>query len=201
MEERTWFPYTGAYRNLIFEEGDDSPTPPTLTGKKLAATQVIHANHILNLIGSKTTSSNGRKTVDTETLRIIYQQIEELSNLGEHEQAKLLKEFVVEELQAGNISNDINFDRAFEDWKNGKKREFIYEVAKEWGVDGKIFEKTVDAYSITSPEDIPFIDDLIGSLDFSAATKKQGANQLMHNFALTPYLTKVVPQIKTKFKL
>lgn len=50
----------------------------------------------------------------------------------------------------------------------------------------------------SSPEDIPFIDDLIGSLDFSFATKKQGINQLMNNFALTPYLTKIVPQIKTK---
>lgn len=204
MDERTWFHYIGAYRNLIFEEGDDTPvpTPPTLLGKtKLAGRQVIDANHILNLIGSKTTSNNGRQTVDTETLRIIYQQIEELSNLGEHEQAKLLKEFVVEELEAGNISSDIHFDRAFENWKNDKKKALIYEVAKEWGVDGKIFEKSVDAYSITSPEDIPFIDDLIGSLDFSSATKKRGSNQLMHNFALTPYLTKIVPQIKTKFKL
>lgn len=204
MDERTWFHYIGAYRNLIFEEGDDTPvpTPPTLLGKtKLAGTQVIDANHILSLIGLKTTSNNGRQTVDTETLRIIYQQIEELSNLGEHEQAKLLKEFVEEELVTGNISSDIHFDRAFDNWKNDKKKAFIYEVAKEWGVDGMIFEKSVDAYSITSPEDIPFIDDLIGSLDFSSAIKKQGSNQLMHNFALTPYLTKIVPQIKTKYKL
>lgn len=124
-----------------------------------------------------------------------------MSNLGDHEQAKLLKEFVVEELQTGNISSDINFDRAFENWKEDKKKTMIYEVANEWGISGKIFEKSVDAYSIISPQDIPFIDDLIGSLDFDAATKKQGPNQLMHNFALTPYLTKAVPQIKTKFKL
>ena len=204
MDERTWFHYIGAYRNLIFEEGDDTPvpTPPKLSGKtKLAGTQVIDANHILNLIGSKTTINNGRQTVDTETLRIIYQQIEELSNLGEHEQAKLLKEFVVEELEAGNISSDIHFDRAFENWKNDKKKVLIYEVAKECGLDGEIFEKSVDAYSITSPEDIPFIHDLIGSLDFTSATKKRGSNQLMHNLELTPYLTKIVPQIKTKFKL
>ncbi|QTD39476.1 type I restriction endonuclease subunit R [Sporosarcina sp. Te-1] len=204
MDERTWFHYIGAYRNLVFEEGDDTPVPapPTLLGKtKLAGTQVIDANHILNLIGSKTTSNNGRQTVDTETLRIIYQQITELSNLGEHEQAELLKEFVVEELEPGNISSDIHFDRAFEDWKNSKKQALIYKVANEWGINGKVLERSVDAYSINSPEEIPFIDDLIGSLDFDSATKKQGSNQLMHNFALTPYLTKVVPQIKGKFKM
>jgi len=203
MDERTWLQYIGAYRNLTFEEGEELPgdIPPALAGNtKLAGSQIIDANHILNLIGSKATSTNGIQTVDAETLRIIHQEIEELSNFGEHEQAKLLKEFVVEELQTGNVSSNINFDQAFEDWKNDKKRVLIYEVADEWGINGKVLEKSVDAYSITSPQDIPFIDDLIGSLDFSAATKKQGPNQLMHNFALTPYLTKVVPQIKSKFK-
>jgi len=204
MDERTWLQYIGAFRNLTFEEGDvlPAPTAPALAGKtKLAGTQIIDANHILNLIGAKATSTNGRQTVDAETLRIIHQEIEELSNFGEHEQAKLLKEFVVEELQTGNISSDIHFDQAFENWKNDKKRMLIYEVADEWGINGKVLEKSIDAYSIASPEDIPFIVDLIGSLDFSAATKKQGATQLMHNFALTPHLKKIVPQIKTRFKL
>lgn len=203
MDERTWLQYIGAYRNLTFEEGEElsGATPPTLAGKtKLAGSQIIDANHILNLIGSKATSTNGVQTVDAETLRIIHQEIEELSNFGEHEQAKLLKEFVVEELQPGNVSSDIHFDQAFEDWKNEKKRVLIYEVADDWGINGKVLEKSIEAYSTTSPQDIPYIDDLIGSLDFSAAIKKQGPNQLMHNFALTPYLSKVVPQIKLKFK-
>src|SRR5690606_17407759 len=126
-----------------------------LAGKtKLAGSQIIDANHILNLIGSKATSTNGIQTVDAETLRIIHQEIEELSNFGEHEQANLLKEFVVEELQTGNVSSNINFDQAFEDWKNDKKRILIYEVADEWGINGKVLEKSVDAYSITSPQDI-----------------------------------------------
>lgn len=204
IEERTWLQYTGAYRNLTFEEGEELPgdVVPALVGRtKLAGSQIIDANHILSLIGSKTTSTNGIQTVDAETLRIIHQEIEELSNFGEHEQATLLKEFVVEELQTGNVSSNVNFDQAFEDWKNNKKRELIYEVADEWGISGKIFEKSIDAYSTTSPQDIPFIDDLIGSLDFDAATKKQGPNQLMHNFALTPYLVEAVPKIKSKFKL
>ncbi|WP_269053099.1 hypothetical protein [Sporosarcina sp. G11-34] len=66
----------------------------------------------------------------------------------------------------------------------------IYEVANEWGIHGKVLEKSVDVNSITSPEDIPFIDDLTSSLDFSSATKKQGVNKFMHDFTLTPYFTK-----------
>lgn len=203
MDERTWLQYIGAYRNLTFEEGEapSGDEPPTLAGKtKLAGSQIIDANHILNLIGSKATSTNGIQTVDAETLRIIYQEIEELSNFGEHEQAKLLKEFVVEELQTGNVSSDINFDQAFEDWKGDKKRVLIDEIAEEWGINGSILEKSIDAFSAASPREIPFIEDLIGSLNFLAATKKHGSNQLMHNIALRPYLLKTVPQIKSKFK-
>src|SRR5699024_2607044 len=113
IDEHTWLRYVGAYRNLTWEPGDPEPitSPTVLVGKtKLAGTQVIDASHILNLIGSKTTSSNGKQTVDTETLRIIYQQIEELSHMGDHEQAQLLKQFVMEELEPGHISSDITFD-------------------------------------------------------------------------------------------
>ena len=203
IDEHTWLRYVGAYRNLTWEPGDPEPitSPTVLVGKtKLAGTQVIDASHILNLIGSKTTSSNGKQTVDTETLRIIYQQIEELSNLGDHEQAQLLKQFVMEELEPGHISSDITFDEAFEIWKNDKKKQLIYEVSQEWGLDWTIFEKSVDAYSSTSPDDIPFFEDLIDSVDFESATKKQANHQLGHNLALTPYLTKVIPKIKSKYK-
>ncbi|WP_339162486.1 HsdR family type I site-specific deoxyribonuclease [Siminovitchia sp. FSL H7-0308] len=203
IDEHTWLRYVGAYKNLTWEPGNPaSPTPANvLVGKtKLAGTQVIDANHILNLIGSKTTSSNGKQTVDTETLRIIYQQINELSNMGEHEQAQLLKEFVMEELEPGNISSEINFDDAFENWKNNKKKKVIYEISKEWGLDWTVFEKSVDAYSSASPDEIPFIDDLMESVDFEAATNKKANDQLQHNLALTPYLSKVIPEIKLKYK-
>lgn len=203
IDEHTWLRYVGAYRNLTWEPGAPEPitSPTVLVGKtKLSGTQVIDASHIINLIGSKTTSSNGKQMVDTETLRIIYQQIEELSNLGDHEQAQLLKQFVMEELEPGHISSDITFDEAFEIWKNDKKKQLIYEVSQEWGLDWTIFEKSVDAYSSTSPDDIPFFEDLIDSVDFESATKKQANHQLGHNLALTPYLTKVIPKIKSKYK-
>src|SRR5699024_1992772 len=74
IDEHTWLRYVGAHKNITWEPG--TPTPPTpanvLAGKtKLAGTQVIDASHILSLIGSKTIDSNGKQTVDTETLRII----------------------------------------------------------------------------------------------------------------------------------
>lgn len=59
IDEHTWLQYVGAYKNLTWKPG--TPPPPTpinpLVGKtKLTRTQVIDANHILKLIGSKVTS-------------------------------------------------------------------------------------------------------------------------------------------------
>ena len=93
--------YIGAYKNLFPSTGgddEDSFIQPLVGKTKLAGTQVIDAPHILSLIGSKVTSTNGIQTVDSETLRIIYEQIQELSDMGDDEQARLLKAFVDDEL-------------------------------------------------------------------------------------------------------
>lgn len=139
IDEHTWLQYVGAYKNLTWQPGTP-PSPPTpvntLVGKtKLAGTQVIDANHILSLIGSKVTSPYGVQTVDKETLRIIYEQIQELSNMGEHEQAQLLKEFVDNELVPGKISSRFNFDEAYEHWKVSKLQDAVNDFAVEWGLD------------------------------------------------------------------
>src|SRR5690625_1871993 len=203
IDENTWLNYVGAYRNLVIEEGEDPELPsiPTsLPGKtRLVGTQVIDASHILELIGEKATTSNGKQEVDSETLRIIYQQIEELSNLRNYEQAELLKEFVEEELQPGHVSTEIRFDEAFENWKNDKKKKAIYKLSQEWGIDSHVFEKTVEAYSSTKPADIPYIVDLTRTLDFASAKNPLGQSRLKHTMELTDELPKAITKIKVKY--
>ena len=115
--------YIGAYKNLTWKPG---PVPQerdviSLPGKtKLVGTQVIDAAHILQLIGAKVKEKNGIQSVDMETLRIIYEQIQELSDMGDFVQAQLVKEFVDEELVPGHLPSNINFDEAFTEWKNEK---------------------------------------------------------------------------------
>ncbi|MEB7691187.1 HsdR family type I site-specific deoxyribonuclease [Staphylococcus equorum] len=203
IDKKTWLNYIGAYRNLCTQEGEDSEIPliPTsLPGKtRLVGTQVIDASHILELMGEQATVTNGKQTVDAETLRIVYQQIEELSNLGNHEKAQLLKEFVETELKPGHVSTEIRFDEAFENWKKGKKRAVIYELSKEWGINSQIFEKSVAAYSNQNPEHIPYIVDLTRTLDFSSATNPMGQNRLEHNMKLMNELPKMIPKINDKY--
>ncbi|QHI73070.1 type I restriction endonuclease subunit R, EcoR124 family [Aminipila terrae] len=129
ITEHIWMQYIGAYKNLTHKPGTSTPSQvivrPLVGKTKLAGTQVIDAAHILSLIGSKVGNVDGIQTVDDETLRIIHEQIQELSNMGEDEQALLLKEFVNTELVPGNLSSNLNFDEAFEAWKKSDKRRVL----------------------------------------------------------------------------
>src|SRR5699024_7346948 len=126
-----------------------------------SATQIIDENHISSLIGSKVKSDKGIQTVDRETLRIIYEEIQELSDMGEHEQAKLLKEFVESELVPGKLSSDLSFDQAFDKWKKRKMEREVSDFAETWGVDKDLLHKSVEYASIVREvEDIPYIDEL-----------------------------------------
>lgn len=202
LTEHTWMQYIGAYKNLFPLTGDsDDPEPiKALPGKtKLQGTQVIDAPHILSLIGAKVNSSGGIQIVDAETLRIIYEQIQELSNMGENEQAKLLKEFVDKELVPGHISSDINFDEAFEKWRKSKERVIVDEFAVEWGIDSNILARSLAAYSLSNTEAIPYIDEITESVDFNKATNKSAGNMLMHNINLSEELPKWMAEVKQKY--
>lgn len=202
IDEHTWLQYVGAYKNLTWKPGTPPlPTPiNTLAGKtKLAGTQVIDANHILSLIGSKITSPNGVQTVDSETLRIIYEQIQELSNMGEYEQAQLLKEFVDTELVPGNLSSGLDFDEAFEIWKASKLQNTVINFSSEWGLDSELLGKSVNSYSTSQPDVVPYINELISSVDFSKATNQTAGNLLRHNMTLTSKLPEWIAEIKQKY--
>lgn len=202
IDEHTWLQYVGAYKNLTWKPGGPPPPSPVnvLVGKtKLAGTQVIDAAHILSLIDSKITTSNGVQTVDSETLRIIYQQIQELSNMGDNEQAQLLREFVDTELVPGNLSSNMNFDESFELWKSTQLQTAVNALAMEWGLDSDLFEKSVRSYSPSQPDVVPYIDELIKSVDFDAANHQAGNNRLMHVMKLTGKLPELIAEIKQRY--
>ena len=202
IDEHTWLQYVGAYKNLTWQPGTP-PLPSTvniLVGKtKLAGTQVIDANHILSLIDSKVTSANGMQTVDSETLRIIYQQIQELSNMGDYEQAQLLKEFVNTELVPGNLSSSMNFDEAFEIWKANQLQKAVVDFSSEWGLDSKLLGKSVSSYSTSQPEVVPYISDLISGIDFDKANNQTAGNRLRHIMTLTEKLPILIAEIKQRY--
>ena len=152
------------------------------------------------MIGDRVSSKDGIQTVDTETLRIIHQQIQELSDMGEDDQAKLLKEFVDTELVTGNLSSDSRFDDLFEEWKDDKVQREIDEFAKDWGLNAKLLAESVKEYSLNKKEIIPYIDDLQRSINYHEARQPE-ANPLMHTMHLVnEALPEYMVEIKKKYE-
>lgn len=202
MDEHTWLKYVGAYKNLTYVPGEPPavvPVKPLVGRTKLAGTQVIDAAHILRLIGSKVSAVNGIQTVDQETLRIIYEQIQELSNMGDNEQAQLLKEFVDSELVPGNLSSGVNFDESFETWKKDKQLAAVETFAGEWGLDTKVLLNSLAAYTDTQPDVVPHIDDIMKSLNYDKANNQSAGSRLKHVMTLTKILPKWISETKQKF--
>jgi type I restriction enzyme R subunit len=203
MDEHTWLKYVGAYKNLVKSDGSD-PVPGiirTLVGRtKLAGTQVIDATHILGLIGSKVSNINGVQSVDGETLRIIYEQIQELSNMGDDSKAHLLRTFVDTELLPGNLEYGVQFDEAFDNWKHNKLTVEVGNISEKWGLNSEWLLKSVNAYTISQPSIIPYIDEITKSVDYEKASDKSAGNKLRHIMTMTTVLPERIMALKLKYE-
>lgn len=91
----------------------------------MQGTEIIDSQHILNLIGEKTTVEGDNQTINDEVLRLINEEIEDLSNLGKDQQSKLLKRFVDKVLVPGEIPAGVRIDDEFNKWKKN-----LYSIMK-----------------------------------------------------------------------
>ena len=203
LDEHSWMKYVGAYKNLNMgndmEDLEEGEAIPLIGRTKLSGTQVIDADYILNLIGSKAKSVEGVQIVDTETLRIIYEEIQELSNMGEDNQARLLTEFLEEELIPGHISSDI--DQAFNTWKESRVRNEVEIFADDWGIDKDILFESYKQYSLVKKEYIPYVDDISKSISYAKAKNKEAGSQLKHSmFLMKGRLADWLEEMKNKYK-
>src|SRR5690625_293967 len=205
VSEHEWMRYKGAFRNLTRDTQEDEdledemPIFP-LGETKLAGSQRIDAHYIIQLIEERAKSADGKQTVDAKGLKVIYDHIEELSNLGEHEQAELLKEFMKEEIEPGKVSIETAFDDAYEDWKLKKLREEIHEVSKEWGMDERIFERSVIEYTVSETKEVPFMEDITNSVDYSAIENPKANSPLDHLIVMGEELPDIVHKLNRKYR-
>lgn len=203
LDEHTWLKYIGAYKNLTKTEGPE-PDPVvirSLVGRtKLSGTQVIDANHILGLIGAKVSNVNGVQTVDDETLRIIHEQIQELSDMGEYNKANMLREFVDTELVPGRLDFGVHFDDAFNDWKLSKLKIDVGNLAEQWGLCKEWLLKSVNSFINSKPTSIPYIDEITKSVDYEKASDKSAGNKLKHIMTMTTVLPGRIMELKLKYE-
>ena len=202
MTEHTWLKYIGAYKNL-FSKDTPIPDPPiirALQGRtKLSNTQVIDADHILKLIGNKVITTGKVQTVDAELLRLIYEQIQELSDNGDAESATLIREFVEKELITGHIPSEIDFDVAFKNWKKDKLKLEVKQFSEFWGIQNlEIMIKSIYSYTESQSGVIPYIDEINQSVDFEFALNKENENRLNHIIKLMEELPMWIRSIQSR---
>ncbi len=201
LSEHDWMKYTGAYKNLLNDEEDEETLiiEQLIGTTKISGVQIIDAEYILNLIGTKIMEENNLQVLDEETLKIVYEQIQELSDMGNHEEAILLREFVDTQIMGGKDLKNERFDELFCFWKKGKQYEEILKFSEKWGLNDELLLKSFEDYSLSEPDLIPRIEELIKSVDFDKAQNQEAGSILKHNVKLVEEVPKWMKEIKRKF--
>lgn len=183
MKEEIWLKYIGSYENLNEKDDIDNDVEDTIVivnRTRISKSQKITAGHIISLIGEKARSVNGVQAIDDETLRIVYEQIQELSDMGKDRESKILKEFVDSELLTNKISSEMSFDEAFEVWKKKIKNDDSDKYAEIWGVSPDLINKSLEKYSSSPSKVIPYIEEILVDIDMDKAKHKSATTNIDH---------------------
>jgi len=119
--------------------------------------------------------------------------------MGEHMEAMLLKEFIEQQLTSKDLFESISLDEDYEQWKKSKEYEEMFKFFDEWGIDIEILIKSLENYSLSEPEIVPYIEEISNSLNYENAKIKKGNSYLEHNIKLTNELSKWMRKIKNKY--
>ena len=199
IDEHTWLRYVGAYKNLIDKESVPGRDDYDLFDTHLTGTQIIDAETIIKLIGTKSYDIDGYMQVDEKTMKIAYEQIEELSNLGNHTESELLKEFVETQLLKNKISSKTQFDEAYQFWKNEKQDKEIMDYSKYWGVEEQLIKDSVGNFDVTKPNNIPYIYEILATCDYEKAVYKAPGGQLGQVIEFSNDLQIFIHKLKDKY--
>jgi len=202
IDQNTWLKYVGAFKNLTEKVDPTTAILPAYVLEKGGVTsKMVDEKYILNVISETITTHGGISNVDTEVLRLIYQHIDELTNMGEATKAELIRRFVEQELDEGNISSSNDFETEYTKWLGKELDEELKSFSDDWGVDYKLIKKAVDASDVINSSNIPYINEIINSVDYKKAKNPKGDSMLDHNIALNEELHRWIAKIVKDFSL
>ena len=170
----TWDNYTGAFKNLFPHE--PQPKPPVIQQELFGDINLVNrieitSGYIIKLIGEKSGIGGESRTIDDESLRLIFEKIQEFSNKGNAAQAELLTAFV-KDIQDGKITSGKSSDEAFKEWKENRLDAEIQKFAQTWGCDVGLLTNSYLAFNSAKKDEIPRIDEIIDSVNIETASKK-----------------------------
>lgn len=76
----------------------------------------------------------------------------------------------------------------------------VEEFASEWGLDSLLLAKSLESYDLKKPEDIPFREDIVKTLDATKATNQFARSKLKLNMELNKVLPSWMQEVKMKHK-
>ena len=76
----------------------------------------------------------------------------------------------------------------------------VEEFAKEWGLDSLLLAKSLKAYDLKKPDEIPFREDIVKTLDATKATNQFAGSKLKLNMELNKVLPSWMQEVKLKYK-
>ena len=190
-----WLNYVGAYKNLLPTVEPPSPEEIlALPGRlKIVDTAKVTAAYIIELVGKKATAVNGIRVLDDESMRILLEKIQQLSNRGEKQQADLLKLFLAD-IQAGKVAAVSDIDSAYTAWKNDRYEEDLARYALKWGVEVSLLKTSLAAYDSANPDNIPLIGEMQTNLHYEGEE-----DYFDHCVAFTESMPEFVREMHSKY--
>ena len=76
----------------------------------------------------------------------------------------------------------------------------VKEFATEWGLDSLLLAKSLKSYDLKKPEEIPFREDLVKTLETTKATSELSGSKLKLNMELNKVLPNWMQEVKMKYK-
>ena len=76
----------------------------------------------------------------------------------------------------------------------------VEEFASEWGLDSQLFAKSLKAYDLKKPDEVPFREDIVKTLDATKATNEFSGSKLKLNMELNKLLPSWMQETKMKYK-
>ena len=205
ISEREWMMYVGAYRNLFPPEdpGEEEEILELKGRTTLARTQQITASYILNLM--KAMSQKGIQSKESDDshhdkdIQKIKDSIQDLSDRGEDQKARLLQKFLNEQVITNSLDPSKEISDAYNDWKLDQLHKEVISFAHQWGINEEILKKAMDTFDYRSPENIPYIDDINRNISFNDAEDKSYGNLLRHKIEVVKKLPKWMLTVSKKY--
>ena len=76
----------------------------------------------------------------------------------------------------------------------------VEEFAIEWGLDSQLLAKSLKAYDLKKPDEVPFRKDLVKTLETTKATSELSGSKLKLNMELNKVLPNWMQEVKMKYK-